>query len=81
VGELCTVNRNGIPWPMIYGVGVDVKTGHIFPATFTDKGPDIDIRNARTLTGGENVGVRNQKSEPEKCGWKNSLTMQSFNFC
>ena len=59
VGELCTINRNGIPWPMVYGVGVDVKTGHIFPATFTDKGPDIDIRNARTLTGGENVGVIN----------------------
>ena len=57
VGELCTINRNGIPWPMVYGVGVDVKTGHVFPATFTDKGPDMDIRNARTLSRGKNVGV------------------------
>ena len=57
VFDLCTVHRNGIPWPVIYGVGVNVKTGDIFPATFTDKGPDLDIRNARTLTGGENVGV------------------------
>ena len=57
VGELCTINRNGIPWPMVYGVGVDVKNGHVFPATFTDKGPDMDIRNARTLSRGENVGV------------------------
>ena len=57
VGELCTINRNGIPWPMVYGVGVDVKTGHVFPATFTDKGPDMDIRNARTLSRAENVGV------------------------
>jgi len=57
VGELCTINRNGIPWPMVYGVGVDVKNGHVFPATFTDKGPDMDIRNARTLSRGENVGL------------------------
>ncbi len=57
VGELCTIHRNGIPWPVIYGIGVNVRTGDIFPATFTDKGPDLDIRIARTLTGGENVGV------------------------
>jgi len=57
VGELCTINRNGIPWPMVYGVGVDIKTGHLFPATFTDKGPDMDIRNARTLSRGKNVGL------------------------
>ena len=58
VNELCTIHRNGIPWPLIYGIGINVKSGEIFPATFTDKGPDLDIRNARTLTGGENVGVR-----------------------
>jgi len=57
VGEVCTIHRNGTPWPVIYGVGVNVKTGDIFPAQFTDKGPDMDIRNARTLTGGENVGM------------------------
>jgi len=57
VGEVCTVHRNGTPWPVIYGAGVNVKTGDIFPAQFTDKGPDMDIRNARTLTGGENVGM------------------------
>ena len=34
-----------------------MKTGDIFPAQFTDKGPDLDIRMARTLTGGDNVGV------------------------
>ena len=57
VGELCTIHRNGMPWPVIYGIGVYAKTGEIFPANFTDKGPDLDIRNARTLNGGENVGV------------------------
>ena len=57
IGDLSTLNRNGIAWPAIYGVGVNVKTGEIFPAQFTDKGPDLDIRNARTLTGGDRVGV------------------------
>ncbi|XP_040566840.1 protein N-terminal asparagine amidohydrolase [Lepeophtheirus salmonis] len=57
VNELCTLHRNGVPWPLISGIGVCVETGEIFPAQFTDKGPDLDIRNARTLTGGENVGL------------------------
>ncbi len=57
VGDLCTIHRNGIPWPVVYGAGVNVRTGEIFPATFTDRGPDLDIRNARTLTGGDSVGV------------------------
>lgn len=57
VGELCTINRHGIPWPAIYGIGVNIKTGDIFPGTFADKGPDLDIRTARTLAGGENVSV------------------------
>ena len=51
VGELNTTVRGGIPWPMIYGVGVNVKTGEIFPATFPDKGPDQALRFARYLTG------------------------------
>ena len=57
IGDLCTLNRNGIAWPIIYGIGVNVKTGDIFPAQFSEKGPDLDIRYARTLTGGDNVGV------------------------
>ena len=57
VGELCTVRRSGTPWPLLYGLGVNVKTGDIFPAQFTDKGPDMDLRTARTLTGGETVGL------------------------
>ena len=51
VGELVTVRRNGAPLPLLYGVGVNVKTGEMFPAQFTDKGPDMDIRMARILTG------------------------------
>ena len=51
VGELNTTVRGGIHWPMVYGVGVNVKTGEIFPATFPDKGPDQALRCARHLTG------------------------------
>ncbi|KAK6632623.1 hypothetical protein RUM43_013391 [Polyplax serrata] len=55
VGELNTTIRGGIHWPIIYGIGVNVKTGEIFPATFPDKGPDPALRSARHLTGGQQV--------------------------
>ena len=47
------MRRSGAPYPLLYGLGVNVKTGEIFPAQFTDKGPDMDIRQARILTGKE----------------------------
>ena len=59
VGECVTVVRDGTPLPLLSGVGVNVKTGDIFPAVFREKGPDMDIRTARTLTGGEKVGMFN----------------------
>ncbi|XP_011882282.1 PREDICTED: protein N-terminal asparagine amidohydrolase isoform X2 [Vollenhovia emeryi] len=55
VGELNTTVRGGIHWPLIYGIGLNVKTGEIFPATFPDKGPDQALRCARQLTGGQQV--------------------------
>ncbi|XP_012226166.1 protein N-terminal asparagine amidohydrolase [Linepithema humile] len=55
VGELNTTVRGGIHWPVIYGIGLNVKTGEIFPATFPDKGPDQALRCARQLTGGQQV--------------------------
>ncbi|XP_049818870.1 protein N-terminal asparagine amidohydrolase isoform X1 [Aethina tumida] len=51
VGELNTTIRGSIHWPIVYGIGVNVKTGEIFPATFPDKGPDHSLRCARHLTG------------------------------
>jgi len=41
------------------GVGVNGKTGVSFPAKFSDKGPDMDLRTARTLAGGQQVGMLN----------------------
>ncbi|XP_024937193.1 protein N-terminal asparagine amidohydrolase isoform X2 [Cephus cinctus] len=55
IGELNTTVRGGIHWPVIYGIGLNVKTGEIFPATFPDKGPDQALRCARHLTGGQQV--------------------------
>ena len=55
VGEANTVVRNGIHWPVIYGIGINVKTGEIVPATFPDKGPEQPLRSARHLTGGHEV--------------------------
>ena len=57
VGETVTVVREGVPLPLLSGVGLNVKTGEIFPAVFSEKGPDMDLRVARTLTGGEKVGM------------------------
>ncbi len=51
---ICRLNnslRGNINWPVIYGIGVNVKTGELFPATFPDKGPDIPLRSARHFTG------------------------------
>lgn len=55
VGELNTTIRSGIHWPIVYGVGVITKTGELFPATFPDKGPDLALRIARHLRGGQQV--------------------------
>lgn len=55
VGELNTTLRGETNWPIIYGVGVNIKTGEIFPASFPDKGPDLQLRQARNFTGGQTV--------------------------
>lgn len=49
--EMNTTLRENINWPVIYGIGVNVKTGEMFPASFPDKGPDIALRSARHFTG------------------------------
>ena len=55
VGDLNTTMHCGILWPVIGGIGINVKTGELFPATFPDKGPDRPLRCARYLTGGQQV--------------------------
>ncbi|GBP15721.1 Protein N-terminal asparagine amidohydrolase [Eumeta japonica] len=50
--ELNTALGGGAPAPLVTGVGVDVRAGDLFPATFPDKGPDMPLRGARCITGG-----------------------------
>lgn len=57
VGELNTILRGETNWPIIYGVGVNIKTGEIFPAAFPDKGPDLQLRQARNFAGGQTVAA------------------------
>ena len=58
MGEAATsLSREGVALPLVTGVGVNLRTGDLFPAVFSDKGPDMDLRLARTLTGGEKVGM------------------------
>lgn len=43
--------NNGLHKPRVYGVGVTVQDGDIFPVTFQVKTPDEYIRHARIFTG------------------------------
>lgn len=61
VGELNTILRGETNYPLIYGIGVNIKTGEIFPATFTDKGPDQNLRQARHFTGGQSVSAGDEE--------------------
>lgn len=59
-----TEYRKEVPFPIIYGVALDVKTGKLFRATFPDKGPDMGLRSARHFTGGkENIEIYNPKTQ------------------
>lgn len=53
-----TIIRGDINWPIIYGVGFNIKTGEIFPATYPDKGPDLQLRDARNFTGAQTVSFK-----------------------
>ena len=59
MGEACTsLNREtGLALPLVTGLGLNLRTGEMFPAMFSDKGPDMDLRLARTLTGGDKVSI------------------------
>ncbi|XP_050394354.1 protein N-terminal asparagine amidohydrolase [Patella vulgata] len=55
ITDLNTTMKNGVPFPIIYGIAINIKTGEIFKAKFTDKGPDQPLRSARHFTGGEQM--------------------------
>ncbi|OQR79134.1 protein N-terminal asparagine amidohydrolase-like [Tropilaelaps mercedesae] len=55
IGELNTVHRSALNWPLVTGVGVLIKTGEIFPAGFPDKGPELALRSAVFFTGSRDM--------------------------
>lgn len=62
-----------LPFPNIYGIAVDVKTGEICKANFIDHGPEQSLRCARHFTGTEEVlNIYDPKS--------NTLTIGPFNY-
>lgn len=78
VTEMNDVVTDGIHRPVVYGIGVNVKTGEVFPATFPQKGPAEELRSARTFTGGELAEVYDSSTEQVKigpCKWPPSTDM------
>ncbi|KAM9315261.1 protein N-terminal asparagine amidohydrolase [Pholidichthys leucotaenia] len=59
---------NGTHQPIVYGIGVNVKTGDVFPASFPHKGPAEELRSARTFTGGQMVDIYDSKRGLMKIG-------------
>ncbi|EDO38510.1 predicted protein [Nematostella vectensis] len=47
--------RDGVHYPIVYGIAVDVRSGRIFNASFPDKRPDSILRHARNFTGNKRV--------------------------
>uniref|UniRef100_A0A7N8XAB2 N-terminal asparagine amidase n=1 Tax=Mastacembelus armatus TaxID=205130 RepID=A0A7N8XAB2_9TELE len=67
--------KNAFPL-YIYGIGVNVKTGDVFPASFTHKGPAEELRSARTFTGGQMADIYDSSRGLVKigpCKWSPNL--------
>lgn len=62
--------------PVVYGVGVNVKTGDVFPSSFPCKGPAEELRSARTFTGGQMADIYDSSRGLVKigpCKWSPNL--------
>ncbi|OWF40345.1 protein N-terminal asparagine amidohydrolase-like [Mizuhopecten yessoensis] len=73
ITDLNSIKKKDIPFPNIYGIAVDIKTGEISRASFADHGPDQPLRSARHFTGSEEViNIYDPK--------RNILTIGPFNY-
>ncbi|XP_051985845.1 protein N-terminal asparagine amidohydrolase [Xyrauchen texanus] len=68
ITDVNDVIKEGTHRPLVYGIGVNVKTGHVFPASFTFRGPAEELRSARTFSGGQMVEVYDSSRELVKIG-------------
>ncbi|XP_072240526.1 protein N-terminal asparagine amidohydrolase isoform X2 [Leuresthes tenuis] len=64
ISEMNDIAENGIHRPIVYGIGVNVKTGEVFPASFAHKGPAEKLRSARTFTGGQYLSTSPMAEPP-----------------
>ncbi|XP_048869819.1 protein N-terminal asparagine amidohydrolase [Brienomyrus brachyistius] len=75
ITELNDVVTDGIHRPAVYGIGVNVKTGDVFPATFSRRGPAEELRSARTFIGGQMLEIYDSSKELVKispCKWSSN---------
>ncbi|KAI5108811.1 N-terminal asparagine amidase [Silurus meridionalis] len=68
ITDINDVVTDGIHRPIIYGIGVNVKTGEVFPSMFPHRGPAEDLRSARSFTGGQLAEVYDCSKEQLKIG-------------
>ncbi|XP_035259546.1 protein N-terminal asparagine amidohydrolase isoform X1 [Anguilla anguilla] len=66
--ELNDILTEGIHRPVVYGIGVNVKTGEVFPASFPCRGPAEELRSARTFTGGQMADIYDSSKQQVKIG-------------
>lgn len=76
ISEMNDTVVNGTHRPVVYGIGVNVKTGDVFPSSFTCKGPAEQLRSARTFTGGQMTEIYDSSHGLVKigpCKWSPNL--------
>uniref|UniRef100_A0A4W4FDC9 Protein N-terminal asparagine amidohydrolase n=2 Tax=Electrophorus electricus TaxID=8005 RepID=A0A4W4FDC9_ELEEL len=72
ITDMNDIVTDGIHRPVVYGIGVNIKTGEVFPASFPYRGPAEDVRSARTFTGGQMTEVYDSSKEQVRvspCRW------------
>lgn len=76
ITEMNDTAVNGNHRPVVYGIGVNVKTGEVFPSSFSHKGPAEELRSARTFTGGQMVDIYDSSQGLVKigpCNWSPNM--------
>ncbi|KAJ8246032.1 hypothetical protein GJAV_G00262920 [Gymnothorax javanicus] len=68
ITEMNDCVTDGIHRPVVYGIGVNVKTGEVFPASFPCRGPAEELRSARTFTGGQMANIYDSGKRQIKIG-------------
>ncbi|XP_043833291.1 protein N-terminal asparagine amidohydrolase isoform X1 [Dromiciops gliroides] len=63
VTELNDREENENHFPVVCGIAINIKTAEIFRASFPERGPEEELRSARSLTGGPMINIYDAKTE------------------